>query len=850
MINAFEKSNLWQLTLGLADNEDIARLRNSYFDFRRKIEPLVKNIEFEIPGLTIHDISHIDSLWEVADQIIGERPYLNPIESYILGGAFLLHDAAHVSAAYNGGFTALKERDEWKDLISLKYNNIEPEKNSESEKMALFEIVRQLHAKQARNLIQQSWKSETNQNYYFLIADEEIRDYYSEIIGEIAESHHWSAKKVNDNFSGRIINPPAFFKNTNWEVDPLKIAFILRTTDASHIDSRRAPTYAYNILTPQGLSRDHWHFQNKLGRAKLVDGENLRISSGSSFNEDERNAWWLAFDTARMINRELKDANNFLIESGRPPLAAKSVLGAESPKSFSKYVLANNWEPEDISVHVSNLPRLISTLGGKALYGENKYVALRELIQNGFDAIIAARNLGYLESFEGHITIQLNKIDNKSWMLNITDNGLGMSRYVLSDILLDFGKSLWNHDAVRYEHPKLAQTGFSSIGQFGIGFYSAFMISNYVKIITHRYKLKSDESNSHWKLTFPNGLEERPFISKPNNQEELKKHGTTISLRIEDETLNDLLIKKKEDIFSEEKIISKEEIHDEFKKLIMWIFPASEIDLHLITKEKSERIISANDWLTISDKDLLIRVNNQNTDQKLYPLKIDGRTVGRVRITNHSYYLINECSPLIVSFKGARAGKIYGLDGLCLSFENNGKAERNDALPNYPLESWVDWAKEIVNSEPMLSIQFLLKLHVLLPNDDLNVWLDSHSRCSLKEIKKMLVVSDEILFHNGSIDYDDDDGVRRSDFEDDLMLVNNIIIINSKTSYYFNDEFTFEKLIEKFNLPRVSYVEKLEGLIKETWGEFEENEDYETIGLVDGTEIIRSVTKYSKVTSK
>lgn len=86
MINAFEKSNLWQLTLGLADNEDIARLRNSYFDFRRKIEPLVKNIEFEIPGLTIHDISHIDSLWEVADQIIGERPYLNPIESYILGG--------------------------------------------------------------------------------------------------------------------------------------------------------------------------------------------------------------------------------------------------------------------------------------------------------------------------------------------------------------------------------------------------------------------------------------------------------------------------------------------------------------------------------------------------------------------------------------------------------------------------------------------------------------------------------------------------------------------------------------------------------------------------------------------
>ncbi|EPK4365737.1 HD domain-containing protein [Citrobacter freundii] len=844
MTNAFEKSNFWQLTLGLTDNEDIERLRSSYFDFRRKIEPLVKNIEFELPGLTIHDISHIDSLWEVADQIIGENSYLNPIEAYVLGGSFLLHDAAHVSAAYNGGFNALKERDEWKDLISLKYNNIEPEKNSELEKIALFEIVRQLHAKQARNLIQQSWKSEANQNYYFLIADEEIRDYYSEIIGEIAESHHWSAKKVNDNFSSRIINPPAFFKSTNWEVDPLKIAFILRTTDATHIDSRRAPTYAYNILTPQGISKDHWHFQNKIGRAKLVDGGSLRISSGSSFNEDERNAWWLAFDTARMINRELKDANSFLIESGRPHLGAKSVLGAESPTSFSKYVLANNWEPEDISVHVSNLPRLISTLGGKALYGENKYVALRELIQNGFDAIIAARNLGYLESFEGHITIQLNKVDNNSWMLSISDNGLGMSRYVLSDVLLDFGKSLWNHDTVRYEHPKLAQTGFSSIGQFGIGFYSAFMISNYVKIITHRYRLKSDESNSHWKLTFPNGLEERPFISKPSDQEELKKHGTTISLRIENATLNDLLTENKE------KIISEEEIHDEIKKLIKWIFPSCEIDLHLITKGKSEKIITANDWLTISDKELLTRINNKNKDKKLYPLKIDGRTVGRLRITDYSYFLIDEHSPLIVSYKGARAGKIYGLDGLCLSFENNGKAERNDALPNYPLESWVDWAREMVNSESMLSIDLLLKLHVLLPNDDLNVWLTSNKRCSLSEIKNILVASDEILFHNGDLDYDDDDNVRRTDFERDLILEDNVIIIHSNSIYYLNETFTFDKVITKYNLPRINYVEELESLIKEIWGGFDEKEEYEKIGVVNETEILRSVTKYSKVTSK
>ncbi len=67
----FERTKLWSRTLGQSDNEDVERLRSSFFDFRRKIEPLVKNIEVELPGLTIHDISHIDSLWEVADQIVG-----------------------------------------------------------------------------------------------------------------------------------------------------------------------------------------------------------------------------------------------------------------------------------------------------------------------------------------------------------------------------------------------------------------------------------------------------------------------------------------------------------------------------------------------------------------------------------------------------------------------------------------------------------------------------------------------------------------------------------------------------------------------------------------------------------
>ncbi|MGT3795884.1 hypothetical protein, partial [Enterobacter asburiae] len=77
-------------------------------------------------------------------------------------------------------------------------------------------------AHQARTLIKRSWKSEASNSYYFLISDEEIRNYYSELIGEIAESHHWSSKKVYDTFLERRVNAPAFFDNNTWEVDALK----------------------------------------------------------------------------------------------------------------------------------------------------------------------------------------------------------------------------------------------------------------------------------------------------------------------------------------------------------------------------------------------------------------------------------------------------------------------------------------------------------------------------------------------------------------------------------------------------------------------------------------------------
>lgn len=843
MTYTFEKSKLWQATLGKTNNVDIERLRNSFFDFRKKVEPLVKNIETELPGLTIHDITHIDSLWEVADQIIGNKEYLNPMEAYVLGGAFLLHDAAHVSVAYDGGFSALKEKDEWKDLIALKFKGIEPEQGSEVEKIAFFEIVRQLHANQARHLIKRSWMSEPSKSYYFLISDEEIRNYYSELIGEIAESHHWSSKKVFDTFLERKINAPAFFNNNTWEVDALKIAFILRTADAAHIDSRRAPTYSYSYLSPKGISKEHWHFQNKLGRATLIDNQSLRISSGSSFSESERTSWWLAFDTAKMINNELQEAYNYLSEADRDVFNAKKVLGSDSPKNFSKYVKAEGWEPEDIAIHVSNLPRLISTLGGKALYGEKNHVGIRELIQNGLDSIIAAKKLGYLDSHEGLISLNLIRNENKTWTLSIIDNGLGMSRYVLSHILLDFGKSLWNNDDIRYEHPKLAQTGFSSIGQFGIGFYSAFMLSNKISVITNRYKSKHDENNTHWKLTFQDGLIERPFISRPNDNEQLKKHGTTVSLVIENDIfLNLLSLSDTEDSEDDGKI------HTALSQLIKWILPTCETDIALFFNEIKERILLANDWTKISDKELFSRLKPSSEEQRLYPLVYNEKIVGRLRIADSPYFYLTERPSASVTYKGACAGNIFGLNGVCISHKNNEKAERNDAIPDYPVETWRNWALNLVRSEPLLLTTHLLRLHPLIPDEDLHVWYLGDDRCTLNDIIEFIPTVTEFFVIDSHVEFEEEeDNVKSSEFEADFIIDERVILIPSKRwPRVTNEGALLDDIINSLSQNEINYKTKLNDAINSTGIEFEESHDYVTIGDVNGNPISRWVTKYIK----
>lgn len=168
------------------------------------------------------------------------------------------------------------------------------------------------------------------------------------------------------------------------------------------------------------------------------------------------------------------------------------------------------------------------TLGGKELYGkeDTQLIVLRELIQNARDAIQARKLLEGEENYSGRISVQVIK-DGGGVVLSVTDNGVGMSLETISHSLLNFGKSFWHEDDVNVEFPGLRTAGFKSIGQFGIGFFSAFMIAKSVVLETRKY---TDGVKEAHLVKFPKGLTLSPIFAKHASKS--ASYSTIVSLRL------------------------------------------------------------------------------------------------------------------------------------------------------------------------------------------------------------------------------------------------------------------------------------------------------------------------------
>lgn len=123
----------------------------------------------------------------------------------------------------------------------------------------------------------------------------------------------------------------------------------------------------------------------------------------------------------------------------------------------------------------------------RSLYSD-KEVFLRELISNASDACDKLRYAALTDSKMAALAGETYKIDlsieKKKKTLTISDNGIGMSREELSDLLGTIARSGTQAFSEQLSGDKDAD--MSLIGQFGVGFYSAFMVADKVEVLTRR----------------------------------------------------------------------------------------------------------------------------------------------------------------------------------------------------------------------------------------------------------------------------------------------------------------------------------------------------------------------------
>jgi heat shock protein beta len=159
----------------------------------------------------------------------------------------------------------------------------------------------------------------------------------------------------------------------------------------------------------------------------------------------------------------------------------------------------------------------------------HKEVFLRELVSNASDALDKVRFLSDMDpsQVEPDINLEIRiKPDLESGTITISDTGIGMTRQELVDSLGTVAHSGTAKFLKALKDNKEANSENNLIGQFGVGFYSAFLVADKVTVSTK--SAKSDKQYV-WEAEADTSVY---TIREETDAKQLIPRGTTITLHL------------------------------------------------------------------------------------------------------------------------------------------------------------------------------------------------------------------------------------------------------------------------------------------------------------------------------
>ncbi|KAF2324700.1 hypothetical protein GH714_016374 [Hevea brasiliensis] len=250
-------------------------------------------------------------------------------------------------------------------------------------------------------------------------------------------------------------------------------------------------------------------------------------------------------------------------------LSTDSDVAKREAESISKRSLRSNAQKYEFQAEVSRLMDIIIN----SLYS-NKDIFLRELISNASDALDKIRFLALTDKEvlgEGDNTkldIQVSyvfnyKLDKQNKILSIRDRGIGMTK---EDLIKNLGTIAKSGTSAFVE--KMQTSGdLNLIGQFGVGFYSVYLVADYVEVISKH----NDDKQHVWESNADGAF----AISEDTWNEPLGR-GTEIRLHLREEA---------GEYLEESKLKELVKKYSEFINFPIYLWASKEVDVEVPADE-------------------------------------------------------------------------------------------------------------------------------------------------------------------------------------------------------------------------------------------------------------------------
>lgn len=551
----WEASTLWSTYKGLktkpADFEDVSAAVRGILN---RVEPILKSGGTSPTDFTLHDAGHSFRVSELMCKVIPPEvlPQLPHYELALLLLSAYLHDIGMTpersKEKYVYQFIATGEAPALTDAERGELQawlDDEPDgaavpvlaKGATAEGIGLVERLTAHYIRHRHN----DWSTEWIRTG---LAGVPLGNYsgWLEDLVALCDSHHRRYSRLaEDCFDARRVGSPGQVVNFRY------LAAVLRIADVLEFDPERTPDVVFHHRLVSDKSQIFWHKDREI--TPKITSDTITLWA----RPDSAALHRAILDTIDQIDAELRTCRKLADEKHFD----RGINLTELPHRWDlPATVKHDIKPREATYEYieggfrPNTKKLLELLAGNQFYGNESLIAVRELLQNAFDAVkeeIAVERLRMedpqdrsweLKLGEQHrVTLHLEERsadDDRRWWLVCTDDGVGMTKEIIENHLLVSGNA--RRREINSLGRRCREAGFNLArsGQFGIGVLAYFMLADRVVIQTRRSDAHDNGELNGWQFE-TSGVGSFGELRKASRD----RHGSRVELRLKPDVLVD-----------------------------------------------------------------------------------------------------------------------------------------------------------------------------------------------------------------------------------------------------------------------------------------------------------------------